>query len=285
MTLKLDPEVKDASGGTTPEEMGVMESVVAAAGNDPTALETKGEEKPAVEAPIVGELAAEPVPVAPAPTPEKPPVDLAALEKKIAELETQLRTPAAAVAPQPTAPAAPAWKPRAVVNVADVDKLVVGGQETADYVNGLLDSLRNDFAELTMLYVDTKLGPVENERNNAELERRTTEFKTKHKDLADWTDVAREQSTFILNDMQQRGLPFPGWDKFYDMIAERTKPIVDAYQKRFAPKGNGGSVPPPPTPMARGSVRGGTSPGDANLSGMEDKGEQEFIKAVVEGSY
>lgn len=212
MKIKLDPDIKDASGGTTPEELGVMESVVAAAGNDPTALETKGEEKPAVEEPAVGEPTTEPAPAAPAPTLEKPPVDLAALEKKIAELETQLKTPAAA--PQPATPAAtaPTWKPRAVVDVADVDKLIVGGQETADYVNGLLDSLRNDFAELTMLYVDTKLGPVENERNNVELERRTTEFKTKHKDLADWTDVAREQSNIILNDMQQRGLPFPGWE-------------------------------------------------------------------------
>lgn len=184
-----------------------------------------------------------PSPEPPKDTKEEPPqstVDYTQIARTVAEeLASRFRTPEP---PKQDQPKFEFYK----IKPEDVDKLVASPEEAAEFLNQILDNVRQEYAKLVVPYVQSELQritgliePIQRQYLEAQAESLRQKFVSSNPDLKDWLDVAEQIAEPLL-----RNQKFTTIDEFMSTLAKETRQFRDRILKRV---GSGsGSAPPPP---------------------------------------
>lgn len=166
------------------------------------------------------------------------------------------------------------------VKPEDMDKLIADPVKGAEFlnvkINEGLQKVREEMAEVMGQWVmgqmqefeEKKFKPVVETHEQYQAQQREANrqghlaaFKTRHADLSDATDIAEAVAKEILTSPNPP--PYKTYEEFYDDVANRTRPIVAEYRKRWGGNGTGAApakVAAPPmaaAPKARSVAAAG----------------------------
>lgn len=221
---KVEDLFSHSSGVTT--ETAVKEPVIV----EPVSKEPVSK---AVEPAGKVDVIAEPTVVEPptTPVPSALPVDT------IKEIVRSLQE---ANAPKPVV-AAPQPRSLYKVKAEDMDKFITGGEETAQYVNQMIEGVMNNMAELILPYIEGRIAPLQAIADNEHREKLKQEFSNDYEDLKDYIDVAEE----VANRQVAAGKTYDSKKAFFNDVATETRKMKKDWEVRLVKSGLPGATPIP----------------------------------------
>jgi hypothetical protein len=147
----------------------------------------------------------------------------------------------------------------------EADKLIVGGEETATYINQLVDTLRREMFAINQAYMQEQLSPLLPILHQQQKERAKQDFVKQYPDLTEYVDFAEDVANSLLSQKQ-----YTDRAAFLEDVARVTRSYRDKFKGTPAAPAPAGPTPP-------GAERSPARPSGSPLS--EDEAE---MKAVAD---